>query len=148
MNFHEQFATDKKAEQDGRWFDMGPDSRIKLRSFTSQKSKEVRRDLETPYAAILRNGSLSDEINEDIATKQMAQAIIVDWENFQDVVVDDNGNIVLDENGDPKTEVVQHSEANALRMLKKYHKFREFVAATVINDDSFKAKLRGDAEGN
>jgi hypothetical protein len=119
------FATDASAEQDGKWFDFGPDAKIKLRSFTSQKSREVRRKLDKPYVGITRaGGTLSDEIQEDLLIKQMSQALIVDWRGFSE-----------------KDEELAFSVEAAEALLRKYPRFRNNLAAIIANDASFGKKV-------
>lgn len=141
MDIESFFATDADAEENGRWFDIGPKAKIKLRSFSSAKSKEVRRKLERPYAAILRTGkNLSDEINEGIAIKQMAEAIIVDWRGLTTTVTDAEGNVSQVDN--------PYSQGACLELLNASSKFRDFIAQVVINDDSFKPEDRDDGVKN
>lgn len=131
MDFND-FATDIDAEENGRWFDLGSDSSIQLRSFDSKKSRDVRKSLMLPYTAKVRAGKeLSDEEQEDVTIKQMAKAIIVDWKGFK-------------ENG----KSIPFNAVNAENYLRKYKKFRNLVAQLVIEDDSFKAELKEDAEKN
>ena len=126
------FATDAIAEQDGKWFEFGTDARIKLRSFSSKISRDVRKTLEKPYIGLTRSGtSLPDDILEDLLVKQMAKALIVDWSGFTD-----------------EGKEIPYSSDVAETLLSKYPKLRDRIAKIIADDESFAAEAKVQSEGN
>lgn len=118
------YATDPLAEQDGKWFDISTDMRVQLRSYSSQKSKEVRKILDKPYDGIRRAGGvIPDDIQEKLLIQQMARAIIVNWTGLTENKVE-----------------VPFSVAKAEELLTKYPKFRNQLAMIVANESSFDAE--------
>lgn len=127
------FATDTASEEDGKWFELGQGTRIKLRSFQSERSLKVRENLESPYLALKRSGKgIPQTEQETLLIKQMAQAIIVDWEGF------------TDENDAP----VAYNAKTAEKMLNEYREFRNLVARLVTDDDAFKIQEKLESEKN
>jgi hypothetical protein len=132
MKFSE-FATDIESEEDGKWFELGGGTKIKLRSFQSKKSQDVREALEAPYLALKRSGKgIPQSDQETLLIRQMAQAIIAGWEGFKDD--DDND--------------VKFSAKVAEEKLATYREFRNLVAKLVTDDDAFKIQAKDDAVKN
>lgn len=128
------FATDVESEENGKWFDLGDGARIKLRSFQSKRSQEVREALEAPYLAMKRTGKgIPQAEQEKLLIKQMAQAIVADWEGFTE--------------DDDVTEI-PYSPAAAEDKLNKFREFRNLVARLVTDDDAYKLQAKADAEKN
>lgn len=126
------YATDEAAEQDGKWFDLSTTTKIKLRSYTSQKSRDVRRHLDKPYDGIRRVGGIvPDDVQEKLLIQQMAKAIIVDWKGLTENKIE-----------------VPFSAAKAEELLTKYPKFRNQLAAIVANESSFDAEKLEASEKN
>lgn len=131
MDFN-TYLTDSAAEQDGKWFDFGPDAKIKLRAPSSNKSREVRKSLEKPFVALTRAGqTIPDDKLEEILIKQMAQALIVDWSGFTD-----NG-VALD-----------FSATAAEALLVKYPRLRNIIAKIISDDEAFSVAQKEDAVKN
>jgi len=128
------FATDIESEETGKWFELGDGARIKLRSFQSKRSSDVREALEAPYIALKRTGkSIPSEEQETLLIRQMAQAIVVDWEGF----TEDDGETLV-----PFT--AKAAEAK----LSEFREFRNLVARLVTDDDAFKVQTKVEAEKN
>jgi hypothetical protein len=126
------YATDETAEQDGKWFDIGVDTQVKLRSYTSQKSRDVRRQLDKPYVGITRSGGvIPDDVQEKLLIQQMAKAIIVDWKGLKENKVE-----------------VPFSATKAEELLTKYPRFRNMIASIVASDSSFSAEILEASEKN
>jgi len=80
-----QFSLDKNLSEQGQWFQLGPEARIKMRSISSAHARGVRVKLEAPYKAIKNAGQdLPKEIDEQITKDQFAQSLIVEWEGLKD----------------------------------------------------------------
>jgi hypothetical protein len=127
-----RFATDENREEGGVWVDFGDDIRVKVRRFRSRKSIEVRKELDKPFADVVRRGTLPEGVAEDLLLKQMAKAIVADWEGV--------------DLGDG--EVVPCTEGNSLVALKKFPEFREAILQVSIEADNYRAKVDEDAEKN
>ena len=131
-NLAAQFGTDKDKEEQGVWIPLADKIRVKIRRFKSKASQDARTEFQKPYIAMIRRDSLSEEVSVEILEKQMAKAIIVDWEG----ITDDAGNDI------PCT------YENKLAILKALPDFRDEIAALAIARDSFKAEDDADAEKN
>jgi hypothetical protein len=133
MGFHDRFATNKAAAEEGTWVDLGDGVKIKVRRFDSAVSKAVRRKLEEPYTALRRAGQeLSDDIAQELLIRQLAQAILVDWRG------------VTDEEG----KSIAFSSDVAYDILKKYDFFLEDVSRIVGSRDTFKSQVKDADLGN
>lgn len=131
MDFNE-FATDTSSEENGKWFNLSETARIKLRSFQSEKSQKVREQLEEPYLALKRSGKgIPQGDQEKLLIKQMAYAIVVDWEGMKD-----------------SGKEAPFSASKAEEMLTKHREFRNLIARLVTDDDAFKASLKEESEKN
>lgn len=127
-----RFKTDETKEEQGIWVNFGDGIRIKVRRFKSKASQDARKELEKPLTAEIRRGPLEEKVQEDLLIRQMAKAIIVDWEG----VTDEDGE-ELDCTFDTKYQI-----------LKALPEFRDDIAAIALDRDSFKAALDEDAEKN
>lgn len=128
------YATDETSEEQGKWFELGEGAKIKLRSFQSKKSQAVREALEEPYLALKRSGKgIPSGEQETLLIKQMAQAIIADWEGFTE---------------DDETTLIPFSVKAAEAKLTEYREFRNLVARLVTDDDAFKAQNKAAAVKN
>ncbi|XAI96053.1 hypothetical protein [Microcystis phage Mwe-JY26] len=127
-----RFKTDEDREENGVWVDFGDDIKVKVRRFKSRASQDARKELEKPHQDVIRRGGLSEEQAQELLLRQMAKAIIVDWQG------------VTDEKGEPLpcTEDAKYS------ILKALPEFRDEVFGISIDRDAFKAKVDADAEGN
>jgi len=130
--FARRFKTNKSLEEDGTWVDIGDDISLKIRRFNSEKSQEVRRRLEKPYAHMTRQGrALPTKTNEEITKKQIIEVILVDWKG----ITDDNG------------EVIPYSLENAKKLLETKD-FMDEVARLSLNEQLFKDEALKEDEGN
>jgi hypothetical protein len=128
------FATDVESEETGKWFELGDKARIKLRSFQSKRSQEVREALEAPYLAMKRSGKgIPQGDQERLLIAQMAQAIVADWEGFTE---------------EDEETVLPFSVKAAEDQLTKYREFRNLIAKLVTDDDAFKVQNKAEAEKN
>lgn len=129
--------TDINAYSEGRWFPITAGSRIKLRSATSAKAQEARREVNRPYALRTDKGlTLTDEENKEIFLRIMAKGIIVDWE----------GPIFVDEDRNP----LPYTADNAYAILSnpKLTKFSAFLMSIVMDEESFNEQLDDASEKN
>jgi hypothetical protein len=138
--FLDRYKTDRKAEEGGQWVDFGDGLRVCLRRLNSQKSKEVRRKLEKPYANLYRGGrEMPDSLQEELMNKQLAEAIIVDWEGVPE----------LNEKGDPiEDKAMPCTPENVIRMVSQFPDFREDIVTASLERATFQVEERKDNEGN
>jgi len=127
MNIDEIFAIDKDASEDGKWFDLGPNASIKMRSLKSEKSRAVRVRLELPYKSLTRSGrDIPNEAAEEILTRQMTEAVIIDWKG-------------LSNNEGPLGAYTPDAGYN---LLTKNTEFRDQLAQMVFDTEAFKPEDR------
>ena len=116
-----RFSTDTDAEEMGRWVDFGDGIRIRIRRIRSQKSIEVRKELDKPYANDLRRGALADSVAEDLLIKQVAAGVISAWEGI------DIGD------GD-----LPYTPDNAYKVLKLLPDLRDEILQVSMSAESFR----------
>jgi len=80
-----KLVLDDSKDQDGLWFESGiGDIRIKVRRMGNSRYKEVFQKLIRPYRRQIDKGTLSEEVAEQILSRALTEAVIVDWENLED----------------------------------------------------------------
>lgn len=124
-----KFAIDSDKEEGGAWTDFGDGIRVKIRRIKSKKSLDVRKELEKPYAADIRRGPLANDAAEGILNKQIAQAIVADWEGVQ-----------LEEGVD-----LPCTPANVMTVITALTEFRDAILAVSIDADSYRKQFLEDA---
>jgi hypothetical protein len=133
-NFLDRYTTDKSLEDDGIWIDYGDGLKVKMRRLNCQKSKDVRRKLEKPYAKQFRGTDMPDSIQEQLLNKQIAKAIVVDWEGVP--------------NPESPAEMLPCTEDNVLMMMEKFADFRDDILAASMERSTFQREQLTAAEGN
>lgn len=134
------FETDQVAEEQGSWiqglFGDLADGEVLARGFTSNKSKEVRRKLETAYKKFLKpDGTYPDNIAEQMVIEQLVQALVINW----------RGSAFTD----PKTkQAIPYSPENTRLLVTKLPHFRQRLVAKIGMYDSFRITTQADAEKN
>lgn len=120
--FINRYKTDRKLEEEGQWVEFGDDISVKVARLNSERSQAVRRKLEKPYSKI--RGSIPEDIAEEILTKQVAEAILLDWKG------------VTDESG----KEIECTYENRYKMLKEFKDFRFDVVTCSVEAETFKGK--------
>lgn len=133
-NFLDRYSTDKDAEEAGVWVDFGDGIEVQLRRLNSNKSKEIRRKLEKPYAKQFRGQDMPETIQEDLLNKQIAKAIIVDWKGVPDPAK-------------PESPLACSEEA-VLDMIRKFPDFRDEILQASMERATFQKEDQKAAEGN
>lgn len=140
LGFNDLFGTDADAEEDGRWFFIGPYMEIKLRRFTCKISRKVRTKLEKPYRrGGFRGKELPEELAEAITIKQMAQAIIVDWRGK-------NWKTDPDKKGNRRK--IEYSQEMAQQLLDASMDFRNQVATLAFDMDGYRVEDKEETAKN
>lgn len=128
--FYDRYKTDKKLEEEGQWVDFGDGVKVKIARLNSERSLAARRKLEKPYSKI--RGSIPEDIQEEILTKQVAEAVIIAWEG------------VTDEAG----KEIECTYENRIKILKEFKDFRFDVVTASVEAETFKAKQVEEATKN
>jgi hypothetical protein len=132
MDVLQNFKRDDSSSEDGKWFPLGPEARIKMRSFSSSASKAYRRKALVPYQAFVNsNRPLPDGTDEELIKDQMVDVIILDWEGLQ-------------ANGKD----LPYSKANARMLVNDAEDFVDLLANILLSADSFKAEAVEDEVKN
>jgi len=133
MNLYRRFETDETAEREGVWVDMGDGLKVKVARFNNPAHRKIVESLQKPYRNILRaGGRLPADVQEDIAIRSMAEAILLGWEG------------VTDEAGAP----LAYSAANAAKVLGDLRDFREQVAFLALEAETFRREALEEAGKN
>lgn len=131
MDLFTAFATDETLENEGRWFPLSKDARVKLARAGNPKYLKLLRRLLDENRIDLE--SAGDEAN-DLATKVMvevtARTILLDWEGLKFKGVD-----------------LPYSVENATMLLRDLKEFRKKIDALSSNFEAYKAKEET-AQGN
>lgn len=135
--------TDASAEEEGRWFKniYGNDTNIhvKLRRMTAKKSLEARRRLEKGYRKYVREGVWPDDIMERIMVEQMAEAVLIDWENIKVPEMVDGKKVLVE---------LPYSKEAAKMLLTKLPNFRLAIAMMASDIDNFRIEEKAVLEKN
>lgn len=93
-NLYKMFATDKDAEKDGVWMNLGPvsdepgspDMKIKIARAGggNVKFEKVRERVFKPYRHQIDNQVLNEEIAQRLLRELYADAVVLGWENITD----------------------------------------------------------------
>lgn len=133
LNIYEMFASSEDAAENGKWFDFGPDMKVKVRRFKSKKSRKVREELEAPYKRVSQFGAqMPDEVQEAIGTQHVAHGLIADWKG---VVGKDGAEI-------------PYSKAAALKLCSELPEFRDAIANISVSLDNYRDDQKEAVEGN
>lgn len=118
----DMFETDRDAEENGKWFDIGPEIKFKIRRFKSKHTTKVREGLEKPYERLRRNGVLPAEVMEKIIHDTICKSVIADWQG----VYDKEGNEVA------------FSPSAADEILNALPELRDTVTSHSLSMDNFR----------
>jgi hypothetical protein len=127
--FRDRYNTDKNLEEEGVWVDYGDGLKVKVRRLSSKTSRDVRRKLEKPYSAQFRNREMPDALQEELLNKQVAQAIVLDWEGVEDPDGKDGA-------------MLPYSQDNVLRMVKEFPDFRDDILTAAMERSTFEKEQR------
>jgi len=132
VSIFDMFGVNNAEAEDGKWFELAPKVRVKVRRYKSKFSRSVRTRLEAPYKHLMRRGPLPQEIEEELAVKQLAHGIIADWEGF------------VDKQGQPLT----YSPAQAEALLDALPELRDEIASLSLSLDGFRDETKDELKGN
>ena len=130
-DIRKMFGTNKNAEIDGVWQDIGEKVKVKVARIGNPQYQKAFRKITKPHKQALRRGSLNDEVADKLLIKAMAKSILLDWSG-------------LEEDGKP----VPYSYENAVRLLTDYRDFRDDVSDFANDMESFRAEEDKETEKN
>jgi hypothetical protein len=129
------YATNSDDEENGRWFSsFGPGLEFKVRRYSSKKAQAVRTALEKPYLRTSRNNTLSNDIQEEILLKHLAEGVVVDW----------RGPALVDKTGAP----MAFSPKAAYTLFKQLPDLARDIVLVSVDMDRFKDEHVTAMEGN
>lgn len=141
--FRKRYNTDTSLEEEGVWVDFGDGLKVQVRRLTSKASREFRRKLEKPYTAQFRNREMPDSLQEELLNKQVAGAIIVNWEGVEDPDAPEPK-----EGEQPK--MLPFSHENALKIISnpEFRDFRDDILTAAMERTTFEKEQREAARKN
>lgn len=144
MGILNQYAADRQKEESGVWVDFGDPNdpiRFKLARFARGIEAEVLR-LDPEKRQLAREGRLPDRELIELLMEATSRRVILDWQNMQEVVLDEAGQPVL-EDGRPKLVDVPYSPEKALEILRddRYAELHEFIVHVSKDRARFRADL-------
>lgn len=123
--FTDRYTTNKEAEEEGVWVDLGDGIEIKVRRVKSATSRKMLRQLQAPYEHMRRTGrALPESVELEITRKWAAHGLLVDWKG------------VTDKRG----KALAFTPENALKALEQFEDFADDVAYFAREVETFRAK--------
>lgn len=133
FNPYKEFETDRDAESEGVWVDLGDGAKVKVARFNNPAHEKAVRRHQKPYKSILNTGRpLPKDVADEITIKTMVETILLGWEGM------------ADRHGDP----LPYTPASAERLLRDLPDFRNTVAGLALTAETFRLEALRDAEGN
>jgi len=84
MDIFATFATDEALETEGKWFNMGKTTRVKVARSGNQKYvKLLRKKLEENKLDLETMGDDANDLAEKVLVDVIADTILLDWEDIQ-----------------------------------------------------------------
>jgi hypothetical protein len=136
-NLHAIFATDERLEEDGTWLDVNDfyGLKIKIRRLRSDAVlKAFEKIVRETYGEgkLRKPGDLTSDQSNEILRRQLAEAVLIDWEGLRDA-----------ETGDD----IPYSKETSYQLMG-IKDFREFVYQAANERETFREKADKDAAKN
>lgn len=86
MSLYDSYETDVTLEENGVWIALTNDMEVKVAALGNKQHLQVMEKMFAPYKNQRRRNALDPKIEEDIHTKAIAKAVLLDWrgEGFKD----------------------------------------------------------------
>lgn len=126
------FETNEDLEENGKWFTVKGDAKIRLRRFTSTKSINVRARIDRAWREANGKKKPSDEDHIIMLNRQLADGVVVDWKNF------------MDRDGQP----IEFSPQAAFKLLTAMPNLQNAISIVTLDMDNFKAEEREEVVKN
>lgn len=133
-SFLDRYKTDKNLEENGVWVDYSDGVRVQLRRLNSAKSRETRRRLEKPYTKGFRGQDMPESLQEELLNKQLAEAIVMDWEGVPDP--------------ENPSQMLPCTPENVLKVVIAFPDFRDDIIAASMERATFQQEQLKEAEKN
>ena len=127
MDPYKQFATDAVLVEEGAWFDIGDDARLRIARAGNRRYLEQLRVLAGGKERRIACGLLSEDEALDIYVGALARAVLVDWEG-------------LSEHGEPLAYTPEKAEA----LLREMPVFRKLVEGCASDIEGFRPRPGAD----
>jgi hypothetical protein len=129
-----KYAVDPHKEETGVWQEWDEEISFQIRRMNSDASQKAREEAEKPHKIKARNGTLSQDVLEDLAIHQIAYGLIADWKG----ITDDQG------------QEIPYSGEAAYEIFKDetLKDIRTFILQTALDRDLYKAEADKAALGN
>lgn len=125
------FGTDKTAEVEGVWQDIGDGVELLIARIGNPEYQKEFQRISKPHRRAIRRGHLSDSVAEKLLIKAMAKCILLDWKGLQEDGKD-----------------LPYSYDNAVRILTEYRDLRDYVSDIANEIETFKLEEDEEAEKN
>jgi hypothetical protein len=118
---------------------MNPDHKARLQQLTSE-ARQALRDGENLNA---------DQIAELIVLSE-AECVLLGWEDMEDFAFDDEGQVILNDAGEPEVIEVPYSAEKAAEILRdpEYVELREAIHKKASKRADYRQRFLEEAEGN
>jgi len=127
LNLGEAFGTDKDLEEEGKWFDIGGEARIRVARFGNKKHKKTLDKLRAPYKPVLlRGGDIPEDANDEIIKRSLSEAVLVDWEGL------------IDEKGNP----IPYTPDAAYQAFCQYSDFLDLVSRLALDANQYRVLIQ------
>ena len=130
-SFHNRYATDKSAEQDGQWVGFGDNEKggqieIKIRSSDSDRCRDIANRLakRNRTAYIAAGNTMTPKLEDMTHIEMCATAYVADWRG------------VLDEKGNE----IPYSVQAVREMVTEYRELRKEIIGYANMAETFRAK--------
>ena len=132
MNIFEAFES-KPVEEDGKWFDLGPDSKIKLLYMGCEKARRKHENLMRPFAQRQKMGlELTEEESKAVNSKFLSECLVLDWKGIK---------------GKDKEEIPYSAEAVAA-ITEELPRFTALILRIAMDETNFEKELVETETGN
>ncbi len=143
MNIYEAFQ-DKDLDEEGKWFDLGPKSRIKLLYMGSEKARRKHENLMRPYAQRQKMGiELTEEESQEVNSAFLSECIVLDWEGIKGPSDEEK-----DDDGNPKMVDIPYSKETVAAVTTALPRFTAMILRLAMDEANFEKELADAEEGN
>lgn len=83
LDIFAHYATDESLENDGAWFDLGGDAKVKVaRSGNPRYAKKLTALYEKNKKVLDLGGDAADKLSNDMMVEVLAETILLDWKGL------------------------------------------------------------------
>jgi hypothetical protein len=81
---YDLYETDTALENEGAWVEITSELKIKVAALGNKAHQEAIEKFFKPYKAQKRSNMIDDTLEEELHTKAIAKAILIDWQGMTD----------------------------------------------------------------